>query len=96
MRRLKFEMIADSRFTKNIDKEIERLRKGTSENLKSLGVKFETTDNFDLVWPPETKGGSETRQHRVIFYVEKEGRKITWNDVYATVNIIKPVPYNFI
>ncbi len=30
------------------------------------------------------------------YYIEKEGRKLTWNDVYKIVNSVKAQPYEFL
>ena len=90
MRTLHFEQIADSRFTPDIDKEIERLKKGVSKQLSNLNsVTFEVKDNNTIDFDDGTK------QNRVDFYVKKT-RATTWNDIYGAVNSIQPVPYKFL
>ena len=35
-------------------------------------------------------------QYRANFYIKKNTRKVTWNDIYKLVNSVKAVPYDFI
>lgn len=39
--------------------------------------------------------GKKKIQYRANFKIEKNTRKITWNDIYKLINSVKAVPYNF-
>lgn len=88
-RTLTFEQIADSRFgiTKgDLLERHERLMDLLSKQ-KPLTIVSEEPKRY--VWPDGTV------QYRIRYYIKKEGRKLTWNDVFRLVNSIKPVPYEF-
>lgn len=36
-----------------------------------------------------------SKHYEIKYYIQKSGRKLTWNDVYKLVNDICPVPYDF-
>ncbi len=84
-----FSMIADSRFTKDINKEIDKLHKGVLENLKDKN-KFQLyfSDKDFLNWDYDN-----SKQIRIYYKVEINKKNILLNDLYCLVNSIKPVYY---
>jgi len=91
MRTLTFTLITDSRS----DNDIAGLMKDRKRKILSLLKKMEgVTVTHDVERQLSWKEGAE--QYRCHFYVRKEGRKTTWNDIYKAVNSVKPVPYKFL
>lgn len=88
MRTLTFEQIEDTRF--NGTKTSLELKNATLlsklENLIGVSVKSDPIRTL-------SKNGEYSFRQR--YYVQKLGRKTTWNDVYKTVNSVKAVPYDF-
>lgn len=87
-----FEQIADSRFVSDTSLEIKRLHDGIINALKTLkGVSVKTTSVRLLDgWP------DGSNQRRQTYYIEKDGRKTTWNDVMVAVNSVNAPYYQFI
>ncbi len=92
MRVLTFEQITDSRFCDN-PAELLRDRKraiiSKLSNLPGITVKHEVERHID--WPD-----TSSEQYRCRFFVEKSGRKITWNDIYRVINSVHPAMYKFL
>ena len=92
-RRLTFLQIVDSRFKENKNLLLERVKE-IKKNLSELpGVETETGELYTLIWgEPEP-----CVQWRVKFYIRKDNsnKKVIWNDIYAAVGKVKPVPYDF-
>ncbi len=86
-----FQQISDSRFKGNTKAKMLRNVARILKNLKPLpGVSVRVGQPRKLVWgPPEPNV-----QWRVDFYVTKEGRASTWDDVYMAVNRVKAVPFH--
>ena len=90
MRTLVFDQITDSRFTDNPAELIRDRKRNIIGKLKALpGVHVEHDSPYKVEFP-------ENVQFRCRFYVQKTGRKTTWNDVYKAVNSVNAAPYRFI
>jgi len=61
-----FEYIADSRFVKDLEKEIKRLKDEFIDKANRYGLKFKMSDIWDIEFPPEKVGGEPTRQKRIL------------------------------
>lgn len=85
-------MVADSRFNKDIKKEIVRLNKEVLKTCKINNFKIRTLKNFDFI---DFKDNEKTTQYRATYWVEKE-KHFTYNDFYIAINKIKAVPYKII
>ena len=93
MRTLTFEQITDSRFDTNIEQLIAERTTTIISLLRSMdgvhvfhdGIRKLTFDD------PENN-----EQYRCQFWVRKDNKKTTWNDIYKAINSIKPVPYKFV
>ena len=87
MKTIRFQQIADSRFTDSIIKEIERLKNGTDEAIGKIGAKNRLSGICDFI---DFKDG--TTQYRVDYIVEKT-KDFTYNDLYSAVNSIQACYY---
>lgn len=87
MKKIKFQQIADSRFNKNIVKEIERLKNGTDEAIAKIGAKNRASG---ICYFLDFKDG--TKQYRVDYIVEKT-KDFTYNELYKAVNSVKACYY---
>jgi len=84
-----FSMIADSRFNKDIKKEIERLHKGVLKVLNDE-TKFKVySHKCEMI----TFENEKTKQFRVYYKVEINKINTKKNDLYGLVNSIKAVYY---
>ena len=84
-----FSMVADSRFTEDIKKEIKKLHNWVLEVLKDQN-KFQIYfREDDMITFEEGK----TKQFRVYYRVEINKKNTKRNDLYCLVNSIKPVYY---
>ena len=89
-RTLVFEQISDSRFQKDIAKEISDRKRKIIKLLNNMeGLHISHDVERKLSWPDGTE------QFRCKFYIRKDGRKTTWNDVMTAVNSVHAVPYKF-
>lgn len=84
-----FSMIADSRFNKNIKKEIEKLHNGVLEVLKDKD-KFQVYHSDKMFM---TFGDGKDEQFRVYYRVEINKKNTRLNDLYCLVNSVKAVYY---
>ena len=93
MRTLTFEQITDTRFengdieqilAERIDKICEMLNRMEGVHFFHFGIKKITFEN------------ENNSQCRCQFWVKKDSRKTTWNDIFKTINSIKAVPYRFV
>jgi len=84
-----FSMIVDSRFNKDIKKEIEKLHKGVLEVLKDKNKFKVYSSNYDFM----TFENGKTKQIRVYYKVEINKKNTKLNDLYCLVNKINPVRY---
>lgn len=87
MRKLVFEMISDSRFEDY--QKVGRAR--CAEVRKKLDIDGITLE-YDTLRHYEFDGGKQLRQK---FYVSKNTRGITWQDVMKLVNSVRAVPYSW-
>ena len=85
-------MIADSRFVKNIKKEIERLNEEVLKTCKDNNFKVSHLNEFEYI---DFKDTEKTKQYRATYWIEKE-RHFTYNNVYSAINKIKPTRYDII
>ena len=87
---ISFQQISDSRFKGNTKAKLLKNVKRITKNLKALpGVTVTVSAPRKVVF-----GSPEPNtQWRVGFYVVKEGRATTWDDVYEAVNKVKPAYY---
>lgn len=92
MRTLTFEQIADSRFIADTEAEINRIEAEITANIAQLhGVTLEVGEIRLLDgW------GDGTHQHRQTYYIRKDGRKATWDNVMDAVNKVHAPYYQFI
>ena len=84
-----FSMIIDSRFTKDIEKEIEKLHKGVLEVLKDK-------DKFKVYFSDYnymTFENGKTKQIRIYYRVEINKVNTKLKDLYCLINSVKPVYY---
>ena len=94
MRRLKFQQITDSRF-EHEDRLLDILQ-GRMEAIEtSLSAYPEVNvmrgEPYRLSWPDDG-----TIQYRVTYYIEKNTKSVTWNQIMGIVNSVKAVPYDWI
>lgn len=90
MKTLTFTQITDDRFEDNIqDRLLQRVHLLKTALSVLPGVTVKTSGLYDVNF-------GDSKQARCDFYVEKEGRKTTWDDVYKIVNAVKAVPYNMV
>lgn len=89
MRTLYFKQITDDRFDKDIYNLLES-RVGKLKKLLNIdGVEVNTSKIYEVDF-------DSNKQYRCEFYIRKNTRKATWNDIYKIVNSIKPALYTFI
>lgn len=104
-RTLYFQQITNDR---ELLKERVRLLKNKL-NIEGLKVEIGTPYELDFEEIVSTNGAKwvvladkstydviNIKQWRVSFYIQKNTRKLTWNDVYGIVNSVNPVPYKFL
>jgi len=84
-----FSMVSDSRFTKDIKKEIEELHNGVMEVLKDKN-KFQIYFRHSELL---TFSGEKSEQFRVYYRVEINKKNTRRNDLYHLVNSVKAVYY---
>ena len=88
MKTIRFQQIADSRFSENIVNEIERLKTSVDEKLATLGIKNEASgicEFFD--WH------DGTRQYRVDYKITKT-KDFTYNQLFEAINSVKAPVYS--
>lgn len=85
---LYFEQITDDRFDTDIYNLLENRVKKLKELLNIECVEVSTGNIYDVDF-------GTNKQCRCKFYVKKDTRKVTWNDIYKIVNSVKAVPYSF-
>lgn len=88
MRKLVFEMISDSRF-EDYQKEGRARCAEVKKKLDLDGITLEYDTLRDIEF------GDGTKQLRQKFYVSKNTRKYTWNDIMKLVNSVRAVPYSW-
>ena len=97
MRTLTFTQITDSRFDPNPAAMIREYKRQVIEKLKKLpGVNVEKGEVYRVEFDNDPFGTLGNEQYRIQFWVQKTGRKTTWNDVYSAVNSVNPVPFKFV
>ena len=89
MRTLYFEQITDDRFNKDIYNLLENRVKRLKELLNIDGIELKTSNIYEIDF-------EMNKQCRCKFFIKKNTKKLTWNDIYKIVNSIKAVPYRFI
>lgn len=98
---LTFVQISDSRFSGSASK-LEALSNDVQEALSALpGVTVQTDEPGHITFSQarldgESNAWGEIQSWRQRFYVQKTGRKTSWNDIYKAVNGVKAAPYEFI
>lgn len=89
---LRFQQIVDSRMDKGTEAELKEMLANRNlklgEALMAMGLTVSITEPVKYEFP-------DGIQYRSSYSVQKNTRKITWNDVYGTVNRYKAVPYHF-
>ena len=91
IRQVSFQMISDSRFTKDIKTEIEMLHKGVLKVLEDKNkFKLSFSDKRYL-----TFGDGTDKQFRIHYNVKINKEFAKWNDLYGLVNSVKAVRYEF-
>ncbi len=89
-RTLIFEQRADSGLYDNPAQEIRAWKRKIISLLKDMeGIHISYDVERKLSWPDGTE------QFRCKFYIRKDGRKTTWNDVMTAVNSVHAVSYRF-
>lgn len=88
---LTFQQIVDSRFINNdLLLELNKINKNIIDEINKLDgiyVKFDNSYKIDF---------KECTQYRQNYFIKKNNKKITWNNVYKTINNIKFAHYKFI
>lgn len=96
-RTLTFEQIASSRNNEGKNALLDRHNKIMEllTSHESITVKHgDVTENF---WDKNLiRSNEDVTDYRIRYYVKKQGRKITWNDIYKMVNSVKAAPYDFL
>lgn len=91
---LTFEQITDDRFANDIEQLLKDRINKISEILNHMeGVQYTHSEIQKVTFNSDSESNT---QYRCRFYVRKEGRKTTWNDVYKAINSVKAVPYSFV
>ena len=107
---LYFQQITDNRFDNNVKELLEERITILKEKLNIEGVEVKIGTPYELTWEEAISNNGKyiqlsdkstyttfiRRQLRVDFYVKKNTKKITWNDIYNIVNSVKAVPYKFL
>ena len=91
IRTLTFEQISDSRFNGS-EQELTKLSEKVLSTLSELADVKVQVDKHRLI---EFNGGS-IKSWRQRFFVQKNTRKTTWEEVYSAVNAVKAAPYDFV
>lgn len=86
----------DDRFDKNPLELILKRKILILDQLEALSEVHVIADKTRYIKFDDNPDDPGNGQYRIKFYVTKEGRKTTWDDIYEIVNSIKPVPYKFI
>lgn len=101
-RRLYFQQVTDSRSEENILELLtERVNK-LKELLNIEGVEVLATEPELIEWNYRDWSSllkcyiDKHYQYRSSFFVTKNTRKLSWNDIYKIVNSVKAVPYSFL
>lgn len=90
MRTLHFTQITDDRFNENIKDLLK-------ERIDAIHKQFEGIDGIVVANNSMYKVDfGDSLQYRADFYIQKNTRELTWNDVYHKINQIKAVPYEFV
>ena len=93
MRTLTFEQITDDRFENDIEQLLKDRISKISEILNHMeGVQCIHSEIRKLTFS-DSEGNN---QYRCRFYVRKDGRKTTWNDIYKAINSVKSAWYSFL
>ncbi len=88
-----FTQITDSRFDNNILELLQNRIEKLKELLSIEGLEVNMTSPRLVDWSNTSENNI---QYRSEFYITKNTRKISWNDIYKMVNSVKAVPYRFI
>ena len=90
-RTLTFQFINDTRFT-------DTPKQWVKDKTLELENKFNTLHGVELKQEPirEVIFNDNVISYRKRFYVNKQNRKITWNNIYEVINSISPQPYDFV
>jgi len=87
---LTFQFCKDTRFTDNPEKWINDKTETLLNKFKDLvgvTIKTENTRRIDF---------NDCVSYRKRFYVNKNTRSLTWNNIFEIVNSVSPQPYDFI
>lgn len=90
-RTLAFEMIQDTRFSKTPKGDVSKWAKKILSKLNKIdgvSAKAYGTRRIDF--------GDGVISYRKSMHVNKEGRNVTWNDIYGIVNSVNAPYYKFI
>lgn len=93
-RKLFFTQIADDRFNQN-EMDLIHVHKKLTESLsKHDSLEVTHSKIREVEFSHEIKGVKYTnKQWRIDYLIEKQGRKLTWNQVYEIVNSVKVVSF---
>lgn len=97
MHTLFFEQITDGRFD-DPDTLLELLNERIAlikTKLNIDGVEVVVEKPYEVKWDAYDLTPAHS-QWRANFFVSKNTRHITWNDIYGLINSVKAVPYKFI
>lgn len=90
MRTLHFTQITDSRFNSNIaDLMNERIAKLEELFANIPGVVLKHYDKYKVIF-------DDCEQYRADFYIQKNTKKYSWNDIYGMINSVKSAYYEFV
>lgn len=100
-KKLYFQQITDSRSNENI-LELLKQRVSTLKELLNIdGLEVHITEPELIEWNNRDWSSlikdyvDKHYQYRSSFFVTKNTRKVSWNDIYKIVNSVKAVPYSF-
>lgn len=93
MKTLVFEQITDSRFDADIE---QLLQERWAAIMTLLGDMDGVHVSYDEVRKLTFTEPENYEQCRRQFFVRKDNKKTTWNDIYKAIDSVKPVPYKFV
>ena len=98
-RTLTFTQICDVRFNKSIEdlKLINANILAELNKINGIKVRFDNIREVKFDHEPNSKSSHEfCSSFRQNYYIQKNTRKTTWNDIYGIINKVKAVHYSFI
>lgn len=101
-RTLYFQQVTDSRSEENILELLTQRVNKLKELLNIDGIEIQVTEPELIEWNHRDWSSllkdyiDKHYQYRSSFFITKNTRKLSWNDIYKIVNSVKAVPYSFL